>query len=1008
MKPTSQPAESITEGGKARDVADGQELFDRGASLRDEMRLDEALSTFDVVLDRFGESPDPGLRALAARALARKGEIFYRTERLNEALATCEELEQRYGSDDASAILEQVAVALVNKAVTLRTLSRTRDALSTIDEIVHRYGESTDPDILGTVAKALCDKGAILEKMNRADEAIAVYGSVARRFGASRDTALHQLIATALLNKAAALGESDRHEEALSMYDEIVTRFVAADSEPLVETVAIAMCNMGIALARLGRHDQAIRTFDRAIDAFDTSDAPVLVEMVAKCWLNKGYALSALDRPIDAVAVFERADCHARDADRASTHALAAHALVKQGLVLAELERPAEALPVYEEVIRRHDSSEDGELCRLVAMAFLNKGGALATLNRADEAVEAFDAVVRRYGANEPLPVLESVAKALVNKAAVLFTVNRRQEAIYVSDEVIQRFGEQESPLLAHMVADAIYLKGGALLELQRPMEALASFTGVLEQSSKAEPSAIPGLQVKALLGRGLAFDKLGKTEDALAICDEVVARFGEHTDPWVLGPVASALARKVSILGAAWHQKEALAVHEELVRRIGSVAPSYQELIERYLIEKAEFHFIAGRFLQAIEAADLALERCLTDSLENKLRILAIRVKARLADDDVEATEGDIVEILSSLGDLRALPKDILDALMEFSLDIGCERMRELIEASPSAVLLMALSTALVQEEGLRPRVAREMEEVAADIRTKLKSLKQVRALKRTDDNADSRGERAVRTNGIVIKDKLSRSLPISHGPIRLAVTGEDGLKSQSWKIWMDKSGEIYFSLREPNPDFKVSLHCSGKQHIKMANEYWGQWHEPENYTGPTVMTSTKLVFPGWGMRTDANLTRKERDRWNTNEIEIKAAEEGRVLALAVVIRTGGQQLKQEGGKSETLAIWRRPDGKEAHLIVSEEGERNLGDLVLHALSNESCLRFVNDSVQDGKIDENSVLSATLTGPPKEGENYFMCVSIKIKVREGVGGKEYIPTIVGLEASNAPFHDAR
>ena len=129
---------------------------------------------------------------------------------------------------------------------------------------------------------------------------------------------------------------------------------------------------------------------------------------------------------------------------------------------------------------------------------------------------------------------------------------------------------------------------------------------------------------------------------------------------------------------------------------------------------------------MQAIEAADFALDHCLTDSLENRLRVLAIRVKARLADDDVEATEGDIVEILSSLGELGRLPKDILDALMEFSLAIGYGRMRELIETSPSAVLLMALSTALAQEEGFQPRVAREMEEVAADIRKKLKSLKQ------------------------------------------------------------------------------------------------------------------------------------------------------------------------------------------------------------------------------------------------------------------------------------------
>ena len=165
-------------------------------------------------------------------------------------------------------------------------------------------------------------------------------------------------------------------------------------------------------------------------------------------------------------------------------------------------------------------------------------------------------------------------------------------------------------------------------------------------------------------------------------------------------------------------------------MRRVGSAAPSYQELIERSLIERAEFHLISGRYRPAIKAASLALARCLPDSLENRLRTLAIRAKARLADDDHNASEDDIGDILATLVELGTLPKELLSALMEFSVGVGYGRMRELIEASPSAILLMALTTALAQEEGLQPRVAREVEEVAADIRKKLRSLKNGRPL--------------------------------------------------------------------------------------------------------------------------------------------------------------------------------------------------------------------------------------------------------------------------------------
>ena len=57
----------------------------------------------------------------------------------------------------------------------------------------------------------------------------------------------------------------------------------------------------------------------------------------------------------------------------------------------------------------------------------------------------------------------------------------------------------------------------------------------------------------------------------------------------------------------------------------------------------------------------------------------------------------------------------------MEFSIDLGQERMCEIIQASPSTKLLLPLTTALEQELGREPRVAREVQEVARDIRQDL-----------------------------------------------------------------------------------------------------------------------------------------------------------------------------------------------------------------------------------------------------------------------------------------------
>ena len=1125
------PTDDVSADTGVAEEAAGLELIERGSSLREENRLEEALSVFDEVVDRYGESTQPHLLVLAAKALIRKGEIFHALGHAEDALATCEEVDRRYGDNQAPVVSENVAVALLNKGVALRASSRVQEALVANDEVDRRFGASENPNIRATVAKALCDKGitlgnlsrlqealqasdelihrfgvseekdavvavaktlcnraTVLERMNRVAEALTAYDSVVRRFGASNEPVLHEIVATTLLNKSAALGDLNRPEEALVTLDEVVRRFGKSEEPALVATVALAMsnkgyalsalsriqealttygevvrlygsserpgvleavgktllnkahtliasnrpecalrvyddienrfsmtesealhgtvatalCNEGITLGKLGRHEEALIRYDQTVRRFGECKAPVLVEMVAKSLLNKGYALSALARPTDALAAYDEAVNHAEKNDTSSVQAVAAHALVKKGLALVDLNRSAEAMLCYEEVMRRFESSADSALRSLVAKSLLNKGVALATLNRNTEAIGACDEVMRRYGGSEAPDILESIAKALVNKAGLLLTLTRREEATYACDEAIRRFSKRVAPVLVHLVADAFYLKGGALLELKRPIEALAAFAEVLQRAPKAERAAIPTLQAKALLGRGLAFDKLGRFHEALATYDEVMARFGDSTDMFVHGPVASTLAQKVAVLDGENRKAEAHAVHEELVRRLGQSAPAYHELVERSLVDRADFELICGRNESAIEMAGRALERCLPDSVESRLRAHIIRAKANIADGDAEGSEPDITSTLTVLANVESVPKEHLRALMEFSVRLGPGRLRELAEASPSAPLLLSLTTALAQEEGLHPRVAREVEEVATDIRAELKTIRESIGLRTTADGDASRTGTTARTSGIVIRDKLNRTLPIRHGPVRLAVVGTDGKKSNSWKIWMERNGEMYFAIRERNLGFKVSLHKRGKQHIKMASEYWGQWREPDIYAGPMMATSAKLVFPTWGMREDDKLSEQEREAWNGNEIEIDTPAEGKLLAVAVVVRAQGQALKQEGGKSETLALWRRPDGKEAHLIVSEEAERNFKEIVLKALTNEDSLRALREAAERGDdvLDGKTALTATLAGPANEGGNYFLCVSTTIGTREGERGKEYVPNVSGLSSS--------
>ena len=457
-----------------------------------------------------------------------------------------------------------------------------------------------------------------------------------------------------------------------------------------------------------------------SVDIGATEDA-VGLELI-----ETGSELRKKNRLQEALSVLgEVIDLYGESAPRHIPE-LTAKDLVRKGEVFHALGREEEALATCEEVVRRYGGNEASVVSKTVAVALLNKGVALTVLDQYTEAIGACDEVMRWFGGSETPEILESVAKALFNKAGLLLTMAQAQEAVCVCDEAIRRFSERESPVLVHVVANACYVKGGAMLELQRPIEALVAFAEVLRRAPDAERSAIPELQVKGLMGRGLAFDRLGQFQEALSAYDEVVARFGESKNVFVQGPVASALARNISILDAENRSTEAQSTHEELVRRLGQSAPAYHELIERSLVTRADFELVCGRNRSASEAAALALDRCHPGSVHNRSRARIIRAKASIADGYAEASEPDITAMLVDLANVETVPKAHLRALMEFSVQLGPRRLRELVEASSSAALLLPLTTALAQEEGVQPRVAREVEEVAIDIRKELKAIRE------------------------------------------------------------------------------------------------------------------------------------------------------------------------------------------------------------------------------------------------------------------------------------------
>ena len=424
-----------------------------------------------------------------------------------------------------------------------------------------------------------------------------------------------------------------------------------------------------------------------------------------------------------------RGDQRSEDADE-QAELLAAQEIYDKAVALQNQNRLEEALTAYDEVVRRFGDSETPTLLKLVAIALVSKGAILGELNRLEEALAAFDEVVYRFGdSDKPVP-LEPVAQALVGRGHALCDLNRLEEVLTAYDEVVRRFGNSDEPVLLKSVATAFVSKGVVLRGLNRLEEALAAFDEVVSRFGDSDVLVLLKSIATALVFKGNTLDDLDRPEEALAAYDEVVNRFGDSDMSDLLELVAKALVSKGLMLGVSNRREEALAAFDEVVRRFGDrESPAFRRATEYAFLIKADLEIKYRRYEVAIEAAGRVLDICHTESLENQCSAHLIRAKATLANGDLSASERDIAAVLTILPDLDSLPKESLDALMTFSIEIGPEHMVELIQASPSVNLLLPLTTALEQELGREPRVALEVAEVAEDIRRDLAKLRETQS---------------------------------------------------------------------------------------------------------------------------------------------------------------------------------------------------------------------------------------------------------------------------------------
>lgn len=477
---------------------------------------------------------------------------------------------------------------------------------------------------------------------------------------------------------------------------------------------------------RLSRNREfaaSIRKCDEILIRFGTNTAPTVLTQVAEVLLHKGAALSELDQVEHAIEVFD--DIERRLSQYTFYKALGkrAQALCFKGMVLEKTSLLGEALETFESVLQGFSTVGTDETRNWLAAAHFHRGVILAQMNRAGEAIQAYSALAREFAPDTNGTTLTWVAKGLVNKAATLTQQGHVVSAISAYDSFNDLALDPNFPEHQECINRALAGRARALRICDRSAEAIAAIDELCARLEHQSPPAESGAVASALRLRADLLSSSGASDKALLAYDTLQHRFTEDPDPNVVDSVASGLLNKgVTLLhlGDSNSAIEALSsAADHLIRNGAEQSP----ILHTSLLYKAMIEQAIGNFADSIRTATRIVDR---DNLEssNRPRALLVRASARVCNRESESAEADIASALALLPNCEPWLGSSLELLINLAASLKPERLIELIKASPAAEILLPLSTALEMEQGLAPRVAIEVREVATDIRHRLAAM--------------------------------------------------------------------------------------------------------------------------------------------------------------------------------------------------------------------------------------------------------------------------------------------
>ena len=371
--------------------------------------------------------------------------------------------------------------------------------------------------------------------------------------------------------------------------------------------------------------------------------------------------------------------------------------------LLRSLSRHEEAIAVCDEALGlpepgEHDVAAAEDFFNAAIVDVLHtKATSLCEVGRSEAAADAYLEVERRFGESEKMSRRMDAAAALISRAMILDDMGGGQEALSQCNAVLDRFGAVGQAEMEEWMGFALLMKGDLLDRSDRPKEALVALDQALRRFENSDLPKADDSVLATFAAKGALLWKLGEEDAARAAFNDALERLrGEQAD------------------GAAdWRARV------QLLR--GSLELDCKE------------------YESAREAASEVLAHDPDGDPQLRSRAFLLRARSALFGAPA-AAESDLAAALELLPALDSLPVETFDALAEAAVELDPARVLELIEGSASAESLLPLTTALELELGRAPRVAREVEEVAKDIR---RSLATARRKRGATDEENPRPER-------------------------------------------------------------------------------------------------------------------------------------------------------------------------------------------------------------------------------------------------------------------------